>query len=34
MVKYYYLVNLVIGGYLMARFLHVIDMGQAGVLGG
>jgi hypothetical protein len=34
MVKYYYAVNLVIGGYLMARFLHVIDMGQLGILAG
>ncbi len=34
MIKYYYAVNLVIGGYLMARFLHVIDMGQIGVLPG
>jgi len=34
MVKYYYLVNLAIGGYLMARFLHVIDMGKAGIIPG
>jgi hypothetical protein len=34
MIKYYYLVNLVIGGYLMARFTHVIDMGHAGVIPG
>lgn len=32
MVKYYYLANLAVGGYLMARFLHVIDMGQAGII--
>ena len=34
MVKYYYAVNLVIGGYLMARFLHFIDMGQTGIIPG
>jgi len=34
MIKYYYAVNLVIGGYLMARFLHIIDMGQAGIIPG
>jgi hypothetical protein len=34
MVKYYYAVNLLIGGYLMARFTHVIDMGQLGILPG
>jgi len=34
MVKYYYAVNLVIGVYLMARFTHVIDMGQLGLLPG
>ena len=34
MIKYYYAVNLVIGAYLMARFLHVIDMGQIGILPG
>jgi hypothetical protein len=34
MIKYYYVVNLVIGGYLMARFLHFIDMGQAGIIPG
>jgi hypothetical protein len=34
MIKYYYAVNLVIGGYLMARFLHVIDMGQTGIIPG
>jgi hypothetical protein len=33
MVKYYYLVNFVIGAYLMARFFHVIDMGKTGVIG-
>jgi hypothetical protein len=32
MIKYYYVVNLVVGGYLMARFLHVIDMGAAGII--
>jgi hypothetical protein len=32
MVKYYYAVNLVVGAYLVARFLHVIDMGQAGII--
>jgi hypothetical protein len=32
MIKYYYVVNLVVGAYLMARFLHVIDMGQAGII--
>jgi hypothetical protein len=34
MIKYYYAVNVVIGGYLMARFLHIIDMGQAGIIPG
>jgi hypothetical protein len=34
MIKYYYAVNFVIGGYLMARFLHIIDMGQAGIIPG
>ncbi len=34
MIKYYYLVNLAVGGYLMARFLHVIDMGKAGIIPG
>jgi hypothetical protein len=32
MVKYYYAVNFLIGGYLIARFLHVIDMGSIGLL--
>lgn len=34
MIKYYYLVNLVVGGYLMARFSHVIDMGTNGIIPG
>ena len=34
MVKYYYVVNLLVGGYLMARFLHIIDMGQNGIIPG
>lgn len=34
MVKYYYVVNFVIGAYLMARFLHVIDMGKAEIIPG
>jgi hypothetical protein len=34
MVKYYYVVNFVVGAYLMARFTHVIDMGQAGIIPG
>jgi hypothetical protein len=34
MIKYYYLTNVLVGGYLMARFLHVIDMGDIGVLPG
>jgi hypothetical protein len=34
MIKYYYAVNLVIGAYLMARFTHVLDMGQAGIIPG
>lgn len=32
MIKYYYIVNLAIGGYLIARFLHVLDMGDIGIL--
>jgi hypothetical protein len=31
-VKYYYVANLAVGGYLMARFFHVIDMGNAGII--
>jgi hypothetical protein len=34
MVKYYYVVNFAIGAYLMARFLHVIDMGKVGIIPG
>ncbi len=34
MVKYYYAVNLVIGSYLLARFLHILDMGQVGIIPG
>ncbi len=34
MIKYYYVVNFVIGAYLMARFLHVIDMGKTGIIPG
>lgn len=34
MVKYYYVVNFLVGGYLMARFLHIIDMGQNGIIPG
>jgi hypothetical protein len=34
MIKYYYAVNLLVGGYLMARFLHIIDMGQNGIIPG
>jgi hypothetical protein len=34
MVKYYYLVNFVVGAYLVARFLHIIDMGQKGIIPG
>jgi hypothetical protein len=34
MVKYYYVANFLVGAYLMARFTHVIDMGQAGIIPG
>ena len=34
MIKYYYVVNALVGGYLMARFLHIIDMGQNGIIPG
>lgn len=34
MVKYYYAVNFVIGAYLLARFLHILDMGQVGIIPG
>ena len=34
MVLFFFAVNLVIGGYLMARFLHFIDMGQTGIIPG
>jgi hypothetical protein len=34
MIKYYYVVNILVGGYLMARFLHIIDMGQNGIIPG